>query len=182
MIKRLFSAFVALAFVFVLEAGATNNYRSEVAAAREKKSNFLGLKIRLTNWLKHLGYKPVVDEAGDYLFKVQGYNVILDFDETDDTFFRLLLAMGYSNPSGEADKYARMEAAMKVMRDLKVIKVLFDEGGNPFFLVEQFVEGTYRPELILSRSLDVLMGAIEVFDTAYVPVSRSVNKSTSSPR
>lgn len=112
-------------------------------------------------FLQGEGFRPVLDEAGDLVFKCEGRYYCVTIDESDPLYFRLVFPDFYLVGSDPELHWARIAAA-EVTAEFKVVKV-YPQGDAIQAAAELFLarEGEFR--LVFERCLHSLQGAARRF-------------------
>ena len=114
-------------------------------------------------FLEHLrqeGYAPRFEDD-DVIFKYEGKTFILNCDEEDKPFFRLLLPAFWEIESEEEERRA-LKAINAVNLRMKVLKV-FSVNQNVWASVELFLDPFESFKLVLGRCLDLLVSGMHAF-------------------
>ena len=114
-------------------------------------------------YLRQEGYAPRFEDD-DVIFKYEGKTFLLNCDEEDKSFFRLLLPAFWEIESEEEERRA-LKAINAVNLRMKVIKV-FSIHQNVWASVELFLDPFESFKLVLDRCLDLLVSGMHDFRKA----------------
>lgn len=104
--------------------------------------------------LSEEGFRPVLDEDGGIVFKYEGIKFLVDAQEDDPEYFRILYIYIWVAQSNE-ERLKAERVAIEIMNSYKVIKIL--QWDNGFVAtIEMFLPSvdTIRP--VLNRILSML--------------------------
>lgn len=113
------------------------------------------------DFLRSEGFRPVLDEAGDLVFKCEGRYYCVTIDETDPLYFRLVFPDFWQLENEPERHWARIAAA-EVTAEFKVVK-LYAQNDTVQASAELFLAhpGDFRH--VFERCLTALQGAVRRF-------------------
>lgn len=112
-------------------------------------------------FLRSEGFRPILDDAGDIVFKCEGRFYLITVDEDDPLYFRLVFPNFWSLDSDAERHWARIVAA-EVTAEYKVVKI-FPQHDDIQASAEVFIA---RPEdfrAVFERCVAALQGAVRRF-------------------
>ncbi|MDH4458191.1 MAG: hypothetical protein QE272_05775 [Nevskia sp.] len=131
------------------------------------------MKAKLFELLAEEGYRPKIDEDGDIRFSVEGFTHMLDFDERDPAYVRLMLPQFWS--IDDADELQRAYiAANEVCLMVKGAKVFVVNEAAVWSTVEYVVttlEAVTGP--MLARHLEMIRRAWGAFRDKMTELERA---------
>jgi len=112
-------------------------------------------------FLRAEGFRPVVDDAGDLVFKCEGRYYCVTVDDDDPLYFRLVFPNFWGLES-EAERHWARIAAAEVTAEFKVVKV-YPQHDDMQAATELFLaaDGDFR--LVFERCIAALQGAVRRF-------------------
>lgn len=112
-------------------------------------------------FLQTEGYRPVLDEVGDVVFKCEGRYYCITVDDGDPLYFRLTFPNFWSLDSEPERHWARVAAA-EVTAEFKVVK-LFPQHDDMQAATELFLAHEDDFRVLFDRCLTVLQSAVRRF-------------------
>ncbi len=135
--------------------------RAVVPPEKEGGVSKAELAAMFAGYLRDEGYKPETDTDGDVRFKSEGLTYYILIDETDPTYFRVILPGIWSLDSPD-EKRRAVDAAIAVTTSTKVAKV-FPVKDNVWVAVELYLPEVADFKAVLPRTLRVLPLAAREF-------------------
>ena len=114
------------------------------------------LQETYTSYLSAEGFRPELTQSGNVRFRREGRNFLIYADESDPTYFRIVMAYGEEDKSAPA-RLRRLEGCNTASFEVKVVKCFLDKDGDPNFSGEMFlvVPGDFKTALgRLLRAMD----------------------------
>ncbi len=121
-------------------------------------------EMRQQTYMKFLeagGYRPELDKDGDVAFKHEGGNYIIQVDENDNVYFRLIYPNFWEIES-EEERQDVLIAGNFTNSDIKCAKV-FMLRDNVWAVVEIFLAKPEDYEKLLSRSISSIQSVVGTF-------------------
>ena len=112
-------------------------------------------------FLQTEGYRPVVDDAGDLVFKCEGRYYCITIDEDDPLYFRLVFPNFWGLES-EAERHWARIAAAEVTAEFKVVK-LYPQHDDMQAATELFLAHEDDFRQVFERCVTALQGAVRRF-------------------
>lgn len=123
-------------------------------------------EVRQQAYIKFLeanGYRPELDKDGDVAFKHEGGNYIIQIDENDNLYFRLIYP-NFWEIENEQERSDVLIASTVANSDIKCAKI-FMLRDNVWAVVEIFLAHPDDYEKLLSRSISSIQSAVGGFRT-----------------
>ena len=135
--------------------------KKAVNHSQQREVNMDKKKIQAV--LAEEGYRPQWIEDRILIFKHEGDTYVVETDDDDALFLRIILPNFWSIESEE--EYARVIAACeKATRKIKVAKIFTSqEGKTTWASIEMFIPSVDVFPLILNRCMSALTAALKVF-------------------
>jgi hypothetical protein len=112
-------------------------------------------------YLEEEGYRPRLDGNGNVFFKCEGRTMVIQVDEKDDEFFRLIHPNLWSIES-DAELAEVKEAAIRATTETKVAKI-FPVGDDTWATIEAFYSPPDAFKPIFRRCLSALRAGVKTF-------------------
>lgn len=115
-------------------------------------------------FMKHLreeGFRPKFDDDGDILFKCEGKLYYLELNESDHSYFRLVLPSFWQIDTPEEERHA-LVVMSEVNAEIKVAKI-YQRKENIYATVEMFIDPMDGFKSIFSRCLGCIQTAVASF-------------------
>lgn len=147
-----------------LPAVAAEKAKKEAVKKEPAKKVLTEKEIRQQTYMKFLesnGYRPELDKDGDVAFKHEGGNYIIQVDENDNVYFRLIYPNFWEIES-EEERQDVLLAGNFANSDIKCAKV-FMLRDNVWAVVEIFLSKPEDYEKILSRSISSIQSVVGSF-------------------
>jgi len=119
------------------------------------------LALDFARFLKKEGYSPEVDDDGDVVFKYEGGNYFVQFDEDDPEFIRVLYPSFWPLENDEERAKAR-QIAHDATTQTKVAKV-YAIDDNMWAAIEAFCPSPESFFPVFRRSLGALQTCVRQF-------------------
>ena len=104
--------------------------------------------------LSEEGFRPVLDDSGGINFKYEGVNYVVDVQEDDPEYFRILYIYIWVAQSNE-ERLKAERVAGKIMNSYKVVRIL--QWDNGFVAtIEMFLPSVDVIRPVLNRILSLL--------------------------
>lgn len=115
------------------------------------------------DYLEREGYRPIIDDDGDVVFKEEGRTYYVDVDTEDEMFFRLVMPNFWSIESGE--ELARvLIAANYASMKTKVVKVYVrSDDKDTIASIEMFLGKPEDFTAVFRRALSALKAGVANF-------------------
>ncbi|HEY8378038.1 MAG TPA: hypothetical protein VIK91_16185 [Nannocystis sp.] len=124
-------------------------------------------------FLRAEGYRPVIDDAGDLVFRCDGGFYFVTIDDDDPHYFRLVFPNFWGLES-EAERHRARIAAAEVTAEFKAVKVYPQhddmQAAVELFLPVRLDQNAFR--LVLDRCLGALKSAVRRFSELMEPRPR----------
>jgi hypothetical protein len=117
---------------------------------------------RYLAFLAEEGYRPKINVDGDVAFKCEGASYVIQIDESDEQYFRLVYPNFWRIKSDEELAQAK-EAALAVTTQKKVVKILLAGKTNTWATVELFCSPPETFMAVFNRCLSALRGGVNEF-------------------
>lgn len=112
-------------------------------------------------FLRSEGFRPILDDAGDIVFKCEGRFYCITVDDDDPLYFRLLFPNFWSLDS-EAERHWARVAAAEVTAEFKVVKV-YPQHDDVQASAEVFIARPDDFRAVFERCITALQGAVRRF-------------------
>jgi hypothetical protein len=112
-------------------------------------------------YLKEEGFIPKVDYDNDIVFKYEGKTFLINIDERDEQYFRLILPNFWS-----IDDTTEMSKALKVANDVNTstkVATIIIVRDHVWAVAEMFIDGTPEIDDFFKRTLDLVKLAADRF-------------------
>lgn len=142
----------------------TRRFSFDQSAARPIQPQREQAMSKAEMFLEHLrqeGFVPRLDDDNDIVFKYEGKTFLLNCDDEDKPFFRLILPAFWEIESAEEECQV-MKAMNRVNMRMKVMKV-FAVHQNVWASVELFLDPFDSYKRVLDRCLDLLVSGMHEF-------------------
>ncbi len=116
-------------------------------------------------YLKREGYRPIVDEEGDVMFKHEGRTFFLLIDNEDDIYFRLVLP-GIFSCDKEEDRPGVEHACMMATAKTKVAAAYLQD-TQVWVSAELLISPPTAFENVFQRSLGIVDAGARNFADAF---------------
>jgi hypothetical protein len=136
------------------ESGKTEKPVKELTAKEKRQQTYI-------KFLESSGYRPELDQDGDVTFKHEGGNYIIQIDENDDVYFRLLYP-NFWDIESEQERSDVLVASTVANANIKCAKV-FMVRDNVWAVVEIFLAKPEDYEKLLSRSISTIQSSVNSF-------------------
>ncbi|TAD97724.1 MAG: hypothetical protein EAZ97_12025 [Bacteroidetes bacterium] len=113
-------------------------------------------------FLQKEGYRPEITTQEDVVFKVEGRTFIVDIDQNDDRFLRILLPNFYEIESDQ-EMLKSLAVANEINKNVKVGKIIIMDNNHAWAFAEQFIDDTPDLEDFFQRTIKVIRKASEDF-------------------
>jgi hypothetical protein len=107
------------------------------------------------------GYRPRLDANGNVFFKYEGRTMVIQVDEKDEEFFRLIYPNLWSIES-DAELAEVKEASLRATTETKVAKI-FPVGDDTWATIELFCSPADAFKPIFRRCLSALRAGVKTF-------------------
>lgn len=141
-------------FGFALRADGADKGKKELTEKEKRQEKYM-------KFLASKGYTPELDPDGDVLFKYEGGNYIIQIDESDNLYLRLLYPNFWEIESEEERSDVLLASTVSNMR-VKCAKVFMVQ-NNVWSVVEIFLLKPEDYEKLLPRSISAIQSSVEVF-------------------
>jgi hypothetical protein len=121
----------------------------------------MSLAAIYVEFLESEGFRPILDDAGDVMFKCEGREYWLMVDDDDPDYFRLLFPNFWSI-DGATEHQRALLAAAEVTAEIKVAKV-YVLGDDTQAAAEMFLSDPADLRRVFDRALQALRGAVRRF-------------------
>lgn len=112
-------------------------------------------------FLRAEGFRPVIDDAGDLVFKCDGGFYFVTVDDDDPHYFRLVFPNFWGLES-EAERHRARAVAAEITAEFKVVKV-YPQHDDMQAAAELFLPNPADFRLVFERCLAGLQGAVRRF-------------------
>ncbi len=120
------------------------------------------LQQTYSSYLSTEGFRPELTPSGNVRFKREGRSYVIMVDETDPTFFNLVLGFAEKDKSPQA-RARRLEGCNTASAEVKVVKAYLDRDGDPTFSSELFLTEPGEFKTTLTRLLSAMDRAFEKY-------------------
>ncbi|MFH2123992.1 MAG: hypothetical protein ABIJ50_10985 [Pseudomonadota bacterium] len=116
---------------------------------------------KIQEFLEEEGFRPKIDDDGDIMFKYEGKTYIIQFDEDDALFIRLMLPNFWELDS-DSEKAQATKISLEITRQVKVAKV-FSVEDRMWSSAELFLPNEESIKPIFNKIMAVVSGAAVLF-------------------
>ncbi len=116
---------------------------------------------KIKDLLEEEGFRPKVNDDGDVIFKYEGKTYVVQFDEDDQYFIRVILPNFWVLES-DTEKAIATKTAYEITRQIKVAKV-FSVGDRMWSSAELFFPNEESIKPLFDRILSVVSEAAALF-------------------
>jgi hypothetical protein len=114
----------------------------------------------IRDYLAEEGFRPCLDENGDVVFRFEGYVYLVECQEDDPAYVRVVLPAIYRIGEGEDERVR--EIANAVANTIKAVKPIV--GAQVSFVIEGFYSAPQHVCDVLVRCCSALKAAMVEFD------------------
>lgn len=107
------------------------------------------------DWLRSKGV-AFREEIFGLAFNYQGANFIIANNSNDKLYLQLIMPGIYDVQPGEKMKV--LEVANALTRDIKCLKVVIQDGGSVWIMIEMFIDSTPELDDFMDRLFSILFG------------------------
>jgi hypothetical protein len=148
-------------------SGKTDKPVKELTVKEKRQQTYM-------KFLEANGYRPELDQDGDVAFKHEGGNYIIQIDEGDDVYFRLIYPNFWEIES-EQERSDVLVASTVANAGIKCAKV-FMLRDNVWAVVEIFLAKPEDYEKLLSRSISTIQSSVNSFRSKMQELKESRQK------
>ena len=112
-------------------------------------------------FLREEGFRPRIDEDDDIVFKCEGKTYYLETNESDESYFRLILPNFWQIDSPEEERHALVMMS-QVNAEVKVAKI-YQRDENIHAAVEMFIDPMAGFKQVFPRCIGCMQAAIGAF-------------------
>jgi len=117
--------------------------------------------IKIKDFLEEEGFRPKFDDDGDIIFKYEGKTFIIEFDDSDEHYLRLMLPNFWELES-DYEKNQAIQVALEITKKIKVAKV-FSVENCIWSSAELFLPNEDSVKPIFSKIIGVVSTAATLF-------------------
>ena len=146
----------------VVVGGGKPGVAEKIIAAKEGKVMTKNEKSRMyEEFLREEGYLPKVEESGSVLFKKEGSTYVMELNDDDEVYFRILFPSFWSIDD-EAERIRATAACMEVTAKVKVAKVFVHE-DSVWAAIEVFFAEPAQFKPVFNRMMNALNAGVKAF-------------------
>lgn len=160
MLVSSFGSLTATAAVKAKKEPAAKEQKTKEQPKKEQTTKEISQQAYM-KFLEANGYHPELDKDGDVTFKHEGGNYIIQVDENDNVYFRLIYPNFWEIES-EEERQEVLIAANVANSDIKCAKV-FMLRDNVWAVVEIYLTKPDDYEKLLSRSISSIQSVVGSF-------------------